>query len=75
MAEVNEIMSHAQSTLVRDLDSTLRRNKVTFAAIPIFLLFRDHGLLADLRLNVSSVYEPDETGSSASNRAVDDIIK
>jgi uncharacterized protein YbaP (TraB family) len=69
--EAKEIMSHAQSTLVRELDNALRRNQVTFAAIPISLLFRDHGLLADLRLNGLSVYAPDEADSSASNRVVD----
>jgi uncharacterized protein YbaP (TraB family) len=69
--EAKEIMSHAQRTLVRDLDNALRRNQVTFAAIPISLLFRDHGLLADLRLNGLSVYSPDETDSSVSNRMVD----
>jgi uncharacterized protein YbaP (TraB family) len=57
--EANDIMSHAQRTLARTLDDALRRNKVSFAAIPIFLLFREHGLLADLRLNGLSVDEPD----------------
>jgi uncharacterized protein YbaP (TraB family) len=58
--EVSEIMAHAQSTLVHQLDGALRRNQVTLAAIPIFILFRDHGLLSDLRLNGLSVHEPDE---------------
>jgi uncharacterized protein YbaP (TraB family) len=61
--EVSEIMAHAQSTLVHQIDSALRRNQVTFAAIPIFLLFREHGLLSDLRLNGLSVHEPDEVDS------------
>jgi uncharacterized protein YbaP (TraB family) len=61
--EVSEIMAHAQSTLVHQVDGALRRNRVTFAAIPIFLLFRDHGLLSDLRLNGLSVHEPDEVDS------------
>jgi uncharacterized protein YbaP (TraB family) len=61
--EVSEIMAHAQSTLVQQVDNALRRNPVTFAAIPIFLLFRDHGLLSDLRLNGLSVHEPDEVDS------------
>ena len=61
--DVGEIMAHAQSTLVHQVDNALRRNQVTFAAIPIFLLFRDHGLLSDLRLNGLSVHEPDEVDS------------
>jgi uncharacterized protein YbaP (TraB family) len=61
--EVGEIMAHAQSNLVHQLDNALRRNQVTFAAIPIFLLFSDHGLLSDLRLNGLSVHEPDDADS------------
>ncbi len=58
--EAHDIMAHAQGTLVQVLDNALRRNQVSFAAIPIFLLLRDHGLLADLKLNGLSVNEPDE---------------
>jgi uncharacterized protein YbaP (TraB family) len=57
--EAAEIMTHAQRTLARLLDSALRRNQVSFSAIPVFLLFRQHGLLEDLRLNGLSVQEPD----------------
>jgi uncharacterized protein YbaP (TraB family) len=56
--EANDIMAHAQRNLARQLDSALRRNQVSFAAIPLFLLFREHGLVADLRLNGLSVDEP-----------------
>jgi uncharacterized protein YbaP (TraB family) len=56
--EVGEIMTHAQRSLARQLDSALRRNEVSFAAIPVFLLFREHGILEDLRLNGLSVQEP-----------------
>jgi uncharacterized protein YbaP (TraB family) len=56
--EANDIMAHAQRMLARQLDYALRRNQVSFAAIPIFLLFREHGLVADLRLNGLSVDEP-----------------
>jgi uncharacterized protein YbaP (TraB family) len=56
--EAGEIMTRAERSLARQLDGALRRNPVSFAAIPVFLLFREHGLLEDLRLNGLSVQEP-----------------
>jgi uncharacterized protein YbaP (TraB family) len=57
--EADRVLINAQDVLVRELDHAVERNEVTFAAIPINLLFQENGVLTKLRWNGLTVEDPE----------------
>lgn len=56
--ESDDVAQQAENRLVSELDRALRRNKTTFAGLPIYLLFKNDGPLAAMRALGCSIEEP-----------------
>jgi uncharacterized protein YbaP (TraB family) len=57
-SESDDVAQQAENRLVSELDRALRRNKTTFAGLPIYLLFKNDGPLAAMRALGCSIEEP-----------------
>jgi uncharacterized protein YbaP (TraB family) len=58
-SESDDLARQAQNRLVSEFDRALRRNKTTFAGLPIYLLFENDGPLAAMRALGCSIQEPE----------------
>jgi hypothetical protein len=56
--EVKRLHREAETKLLSAMERAMNRNQVTFAALPIHLLLRKDGLLAQLRALGYSIEEP-----------------
>jgi TraB/PrgY/gumN family len=58
--ELQALLAEADRRFLAAAEAALRRNRTTFAALPIFMLLREDGLLAALRAKGYTVDEPRE---------------
>jgi hypothetical protein len=57
-SESDDLARQAENRLITELDRALRRNKTTFAGLPIYLLLKADGPLAAMRTLGCAVQEP-----------------
>ncbi|HEU4603962.1 MAG TPA: TraB/GumN family protein [Steroidobacteraceae bacterium] len=57
-AQSDQAAQQAENRLVSELDRALRRNRTTFAGLPIYLIFKQDGPLAAMRSLGCAVEEP-----------------